>query len=113
METITYLRQFRFSGYAVFDFAAAFLGIFLLSPFLSKLFRKIGLEIPKLNWLYLTLPITILTHLIFGKITPMTKNFIALNDHYILKIGIIGLLILGLRNIRRVSRTPKETKLQS
>jgi hypothetical protein len=113
METISYLRQFRISGYAVFDFAAAFLGMFLLSPFLSKLSRKIGLEIPRINWLYLTLPITILTHLLVGKMTPLTKNFIDHNDHYLLKIGIIGLLVLGLRNIRRVSGTPQNPKLQS
>ena len=113
METIAYLRQFRFSDYAIFDFAAAFLGMLLLSPFLSKLWRKIGLEIPKINWLYLTLPITILTHFVVGKMTPLTKNFIDRSDHYILKIGIIGLLVLGLRNIRRVSGTPKNPKLQS
>jgi len=56
METITWLRQFRVTGYAVFDLAAAFLGMFLLSPVLSKLFRKMGLEIPRINWVCLTLP---------------------------------------------------------
>jgi hypothetical protein len=99
METITSLRRYRFSGYAIFDFAAAFLGIILLSPILSKMFRKIGLEIPKINWLYLTLPISIITHLVFGNLTPLTKDFIDLGDHYILKIGIIGSLVLGLRNV--------------
>ncbi|MFZ2960921.1 MAG: hypothetical protein WA705_28920 [Candidatus Ozemobacteraceae bacterium] len=112
METISYLRQFRLSGYAVFDFAAAFLGIFLFSPFLSKLFRKIGLEIPKLSWVYFTLPMSVLTHLIIGNITPLTKNFIDLYDHYLLKIVIIGLSVLGLRKIRRVSGTPGSPKLR-
>jgi len=101
METITYLRQFRVTGYAVFDFGAAFLGMFLLSPVLSKLFRKIGLEIPGINWLYLTLPIGIAAHLISGEITPLTKNFINPHGYYILKITITGLLFLGLRNIKR------------
>ena len=38
--------------YAIFDFTVAFLGIFLVAPLLSKLFRKIGIEIPKYNWLF-------------------------------------------------------------
>ena len=106
MDSITYLRQFRLTGYAVFDFAAAFLGIFLLSPVLSKLARKTGLEIPRTNWLYLTLPIGIVTHLMIGKITPLTKNFIDIHGHYFLKAVMIGLTLLGLRNIKRVGRRP-------
>lgn len=103
MEIISYLRQFRVTDYAVFDFAASFLVIFLLSPLLSKIIRKMGLAIPKLDWLYLTLPIGIVTHLIIGKITPLTKDFIDLHDHYILRIVVIGLSFLGLRNIILVS----------
>ncbi len=102
METIGYLRHFRVAGYAVFDFAASFLGVFLLSPLLSRLFRKTGLEIPKLNWLYLTLPMGFAAHLVIGKITPLTKDLIDLHGHYILKVLMIGLLFLGLRNIKRV-----------
>jgi len=73
MKMIVYLRQFRLADYAVFDLAAAFLGIFLLSPFLSKLFKNFGLEIPKLNWLYLTLPISVAAHLIFGRLRSRQK----------------------------------------
>jgi len=76
MITIEYLRQFRFGEYAILDFAVSFLGIYLLSPLLSKTFLKINVEIPKKNWLYLTLPISIIAHLIVGTITPMTKSFI-------------------------------------
>ena len=102
MNTIEYLRQFRIGGYAIFDFAVAFIGIYLLSSFLSKMFLKIGVDIPKLNWIFLTLPIGILFHLLFSRITPMTADFINMHGHYILKIVIIGLLILGLRGIKLV-----------
>ncbi|MDO8805028.1 MAG: hypothetical protein Q7R35_11400 [Elusimicrobiota bacterium] len=68
------------------------------------------MEIPKLNWLYLTLPLGVAAHLIIGKITPLTKDFIDPHDHYILKIVIIGLSVLGLRNIKRVSGTPETPK---
>jgi len=100
MIPIEYLRQFRVSGYALFDFAAAFLGMFLLSPLLSKLFFIIKIKIPKINWLFLTLPISIITHLAVGNRTTMTKDFLDPQGHYLLKIIICILLVLGLRGIK-------------
>lgn len=104
MDTISFLRQFRIGEYAIFDFAISFLGIYLFAPLLSKLLRKIGIEIPKLNWLFFVLPFAVTMHLIFGPITPMTGNFIDLNGHYILKIAVIGSFVLGLRNIKRIQK---------
>lgn len=100
MTTIEFLRQFKLGEYAIFDLVASFLGIYLLSPFLSKIFKKIRLDIPKINWLYLTLPIGILAHIIVGNITPMTRDFLDLNNSYLLKILIIGLLFFGIRGIK-------------
>jgi len=103
MLTITSLRQFRIGEYAIFDFTVAFIGLAILSPLLSWLCRKLfKLEIPKKNWIILTLPIGIVTHLITGPITPMTKNFLDPAGHYILKIFILALLFFGLRNIRKI-----------
>jgi len=100
MHIIEYLRQFRFAGYTIFDTALALIGIYLLSPLLSKLFKKLQVSIPKRNWLFLTLPIGILAHLIFKQMTPMTKDLIDIHAHYILKIIIFILLILGIRGIK-------------
>jgi len=61
---IEFLRQFRFGGYAFFDLIVAFLGVYLLSPLLSKIFLKIKIYIPKSNWIFLTLPIGILIHIL-------------------------------------------------
>ena len=102
MNIIEYLRHFRIGGYAIFDFAVAFIGIYLLSSFLSKMFLKIGVDIPRLNWLFLTLPIGILVHLLIGKMTPMTLGFIDMHGHYILKIVIICLVILGIKGIKLI-----------
>ncbi|MBU0577776.1 hypothetical protein KKF73_04385, partial [Patescibacteria group bacterium] len=90
MNPIEFLRQFRISGYAVFDFVVAFLGIYLLSPLLSKIFLKLRIDIPRKSWLFLTLPIGIAVHLLVGEMTPMTKNFLDINSHYILKILILS-----------------------
>ena len=100
MITLEYLRQFRIGGYATFDLAVSFVGIYLLSPLLSKLFLKFRIEIPKRNWLLLTLPIGILVHLLTGNMTLMTKDFLDIHSHYVLKILILGLLILGIRGIK-------------
>lgn len=105
MITLEFLRQFRIGQYAIFDLSVTFLAIYLISPLLSKMFQKIRVAIPKKNWLFLALPIGILTHLVVGKITPMTSNFIDIQGHYILKIFILILLILGLRNIRIVKKS--------
>ena len=102
--TIEFLRQFKIGEYAIFDLSISFLGIYLISPLLSKIFLKIGLKIPKYNWLYLTLPFSILIHLLFGRITPMTKYFIDFHGHYLLKLLIISPVFLGLRGISRVKK---------
>lgn len=104
MIPIEFLRQFRVGEYAIFDFVVAFLGIWLLSPLLSKIFRKVGLEIPKKNWIFLTLPIGIVSHILTGHITPMTRDFIDPSGHYILKIIIMVLFILGMRGIKRSNK---------
>ncbi|MBU0546506.1 hypothetical protein KKA13_04625 [Patescibacteria group bacterium] len=76
--------------------------MYLLAPLLSKLFLKLRINIPKRNWLFLTLPIGVVVHLLVGKITPMTKYFLDIHGHYILKIIILGLFFLGLRGIKIV-----------
>jgi dihydroorotate dehydrogenase len=98
MTTLEFLRQFKLSGYAIFDLVATFVGMGLLSPFLTKAFAKIGVKIPKLNWLILALPIGIVAHLMVGKMTPMTENFLDPNKHYTLKIFLVGLAVLGLKD---------------
>jgi len=110
MDTITFLRQFRLFDYAVFDFIVSFLGMYLLSPLLSKGFRKIRIEIPKINWVFLTLPIGIISHLLTGAMTPMTIDFLNLNGDYTVKAIILISLILGLRNIKINKNTDKKSK---
>ena len=100
MTTLEFLRQFRFNEYAIFDFVAVFLGMYLLSPLLSKIFLKLKIDIPKQNWLFLALPISIFAHLLVGKITPMTRDFVDIHGHYVLKILIFCLLILGTKGMK-------------
>ncbi len=104
MISLEFLRQFHFFEYAVFDLSLSFLGIYLLSPLLSKIFQKLKIDIPRKNWLFLTLPIGIFSHLFIGRITPMTRNFLDTSAHYLLKIIILSLLILGTRGIKIIKK---------
>ena len=104
MITLEYIRHFRIFEYAIFDLAVAFLGMYLLSPLLLKLFKKININIPKINWIFLTLPIGIIVHLLVGQITPMTKYFLDIHSHYVLKIIILLLFILGIRGIKIIKK---------
>lgn len=98
--TIEYLRSFRIFNYAIFDLSVSFLGIFLLSPLLTRLFHLFHLEISTVSWLLLTLPLSILIHILVNNYTKMTTNFLDLNGYYLLKIFILSLLFLGLKGIK-------------
>ncbi|PLX28891.1 hypothetical protein C0581_00620 [Candidatus Parcubacteria bacterium] len=78
--------------------------MYLLSPLLSKLFLKLRLDIPKKSWMFLTLPIGIVSHLLVGSITPMTRDLFDLNDHYILKIIMLILLFFGIKGIKIIKK---------
>lgn len=105
MPILQFLRQFRFGEYAYFDLIVSFLGIYFLSPLLSWLFLKLKVRIPKLSWLFLTLPLSILIHFLVHNITPMTRDFLDIHGHYILKIIILILLILGIKDIKIIKKT--------
>ncbi|MDP3956076.1 MAG: hypothetical protein Q8Q18_02440 [bacterium] len=103
MFTLDYLRHFRFLGYAIFDLSLAFLGMALVAPLLSKLFLNIGIYIPYKSWILWALPIGIVAHLLIGTITPMTAQFIDPSSHYVLKILIVVLILLGSVGIKKVA----------
>ena len=104
MITLEFLRLFRISGYALFDLAISFVGIYVLAPILSYLFHRIRLDIPKKSWLLLTLPIGIAAHLLIGQKTLMTKNFVDPQGHFVLKLFILIVLYFGLRDIKIVKK---------
>lgn len=97
MITIEYLRSFRIFGFALFDFAASYLVVFLLAPLLTKLTGLFGWHPTRLQWLYLVLPLSVIFHLIFRQTTPLTELALNPRDGYILKIILLIMLYLGLK----------------
>ena len=102
MITLPYLRSFRIAEYAIFDLVASFIGVYLLAPLLSKLFLKFKIVVPLSSWLYFTLPLGIIIHLLVGNMTGMTKDFIDPNGHFVIKIIIVLLTIIGIKGIKKL-----------
>lgn len=105
MFSVEYLRSFKLGEYAIFDLVLSFLGIYLLAPLLSKIFKKLRLDIPKISWILFTLPIGILVHLLVGNITPMTHNFFEPNGNYGLKVFVLVCLLVGLSRIKIIRKS--------
>ncbi len=99
---LEYLRSFRLGEYAIFDFVISFIGIYFISPFLTNFFLKLKIYIPRISWMYFTLPIGFLFHLVFRVNTQMTMDLLDLNGHYLIKIIMVTLFIFGLKNIKRI-----------
>jgi len=103
MDIITLLRQYRIGPFTIFDSALAYLGVFLLSPLLTKLFQKIHLSITRIQWVWLTLPIAIIAHILIRQNTPLTQMFLDLHGNYLIKVIILFMLFMGLKDTKRIS----------
>ncbi|HCC83737.1 TPA: hypothetical protein DEP96_02725 [Candidatus Uhrbacteria bacterium] len=107
MTIIETLRTPRIAGYAIFDFAISFLAVYLMAPWLSKLARKIKLEVPRRSWLYFTVPLSIAVHLAVGKMTPLTLAFVDLHGHLFVKLVFVVLIVLGVKDIRLTKQSSR------
>lgn len=100
MINLEYLRSFRIGEYSIFDLVISFLGILLISPLLTKVFKLIHLEIPLKSWLFFTLPLAIFAHILVGQNTLMTTYFLDPHSHYLLKISIVILFLIGVLQVK-------------
>lgn len=73
MVSLEYLRQFRIGPFAIFDTVASYVGAGILSPLLSWLASKVNITVPKVSWLWFTLPLAVVFHTIFRQPTPLMK----------------------------------------
>ena len=104
MDFFEFVRQFKVGPFAVIDTVAAYIGVFLLAPLLTKLALKANLRVSKAQWLWLVLPISIVFHIIFGQITPLTRLVIDPNNHYLVKFVILVMLFMGLKDTRIIKK---------
>ena len=97
MSVLEQLRQLRIGPFAVFDFGGSYLAVYLLAPWISKLFLKIGVEISRVQLLWLTLPVGILVHILTSTETPLTKMDLDPNGHYGVKLLIVFMVVMAVR----------------
>lgn len=97
MITLEYLRSFRIFQLAIFDLAVSYLGVYLLSPLLIKLFEKLHLKTSKAQWLWLTLPLSIVIHLLAGQHTALTKMMLDSHSFYLVKAIVLGMVFMAFR----------------
>ena len=88
-------RVVRIGPFSALDLVGGYVLIFLIAPYLSKLFAYFGMKFTRLDWLFLTLPIALLAHLVTGFSTPFTEMFLS-PDLLLPKLLILLMLILGL-----------------
>lgn len=102
MISLEVIRQLRIGPFTVFDTATAYIGIFLIAPILTWAFSKIHVYIKRTQWLWLTLPIGLTTHLALRLNTPFTKMFLSPKDYYFIpQLVILAMLFMGLKNINK------------
>lgn len=104
MGIFEFLRQFRIGEYAIFDFAASFLVMYFMAPVLTKAVRHFGVDVPKWTWMYFTIPLSVLAHLLVGTITPLTQHVIDPHGSYVIKALILLLIILGAKDVRIIKK---------
>ena len=104
MNIIHNLRQYRVGEFAVFDFAVSYLAMWFLAPLLSRLVRKVGFHVPRINWIFFTLPLAVAIHLAIGQSTPLTSQTMAPWAGYVAKGVVLLSLLLSFRGITRVTK---------
>lgn len=95
------LRSYRIGPFTIFDFAISYIIVFLIAPLLVKISKKLNFPISTTQWLWLVLPIGVLSHLIVGNITPLTKMFIDPNGNFLVKAIVLFMTYMGLRRVKK------------
>lgn len=104
MFSLEYLRSFRIGPFTIFDTVGSYVGVLILSPILIWLASRLRLHIPLSSWLWFTLPLAVLFHVIFQQSTPLMK--ILTNpvryEFYIAVIILVAMTYMGFRKVSRV-----------
>ena len=104
MDSISILRQYKIGPFALFDTALAYLGIILISPLLSKISSLVQVSIMKKSWIWLTLPLSILFHVLFNQNTPLTTMFMNPDDFIVVKIIVVSMAYMGIKDIKIIRK---------
>lgn len=101
MFSIEFLRQFRIGPFTIFDTVSAYLGILLLAPLLSWLTSKINLKIPVVSWIWFTMPLSVIFHVLFRQSTPVINILTnpSLPQFYAVLLVLLVMTYMGFRKV--------------
>jgi len=68
--------------------------VYFIAPYLSKLFALAGIKINREQWLWLTLPVALTTHLLFGINTAFTEMILDPYGGWIAKVVVVFMLLM-------------------
>ena len=87
-QIIHKLRQYRINDYSIFDFIISYIAAYLLSFPLVKYFTIKQL-------IYLVIPLSIITHTLFGVHTTLTDRFWNPDGDYLIKFVAVFMIFRG------------------
>jgi hypothetical protein len=103
MISIEYLRQFRIGPFTIFDTVTAYLGILILSPILTWLMSKLHFKVTTASWLWLTLPLSVIFHIIFLQTSPLMKILVH-PEHFQFYIAVFILVTMTYMGFSKISK---------
>jgi hypothetical protein len=80
-------------------------GILILSPILTWLMSRLHLKIPTISWLWFTLPLSVIFHIVLRQSTPLMK-ILANPGHFQFYIAIfilLAMIFLGFKKTSKIS----------
>lgn len=98
-DLLGFLRSYRFGPISIFDTVGSFALVYLFGPWLTRLFRKLRVEIPQSSWYWLVIPIGEIVHFLFGISTPLMRMLQNRDGDYLAKFVVFAMIVLGLRKI--------------
>ena len=102
MDIIAFLRQYRIGPFAVFDTVLGYAAIFLLAPWLTKLFTLVKLNIPRAAWLWWMFPLSVVFHLAFNQQTPVLKTLASPLGFFVVSVVLAVMFFMGLKSCSRI-----------
>ena len=100
---LTFLRHYRLGSFSFIDTATAYLGVYILAPYLSKFFSAhFRISITRAGWLWLVLPLAFIVHILLGLHTAFVTMILTPQGYFIPKLGLVISTIMGIKNIKKV-----------
>ncbi len=99
MSLVELLRQYKIGPFSIFDFVLALGGVYLLAPLMIRAFRRARISITRAELLWLVVPLSVVSHLLVGSMTPLTRMVVNPTGDVVAKIILLGMLYMGLRGV--------------